>query len=201
MAGSLARGKTTLVLMAGFGGSGKSESGKLWAASTGWALLDKDTLTRPFVERLLEVLGGDPDDRDTQFYVENVRPLEYECLMKAIWENLECGNSVVAVAPFIYEVVDARWMSRVSHRCDSMGVRLETFWVESDEGTMHDRLTTRSASRDTWKLANWSTYTNRADFTVKPALEYQLIDNRHSAVLPLAEQVEAAAHRVLSGAA
>src|ERR1700722_13262933 len=117
MNGSSEANNTTLVLMSGFGGSGKSESGKLWAACTGWTILDKDTMTRPFVERLLEALGGDPDDRDTQFYVETVRPLEYECMMKTVWENLESGNSVVAVAPFIYEVVDPRWMSRITRRC------------------------------------------------------------------------------------
>ena len=185
--------------MSGFGGSGKSESGKLWAASTGWTILDKDTLTRPFVERLLEALGGDPDDRDTEFYVENVRPLEYDCLMKAIWENLECGNSIVAVAPFIYEVVNARWMSHLARRCKGQGVRLEIFWVDSDEETMHERLRTRNATRDTWKLLNWSTYVSRADFTVRPTIEYHLIDNRMNSPLPLAEQVESAAERILDG--
>lgn len=53
----------TLALVAGYAGSGKSEAGKLLAAATGWAMLDKDTISRPMTERLLLALGGDPDDR------------------------------------------------------------------------------------------------------------------------------------------
>jgi hypothetical protein len=77
----------TLALVAGYAGSGKSEAGKLLAAATGWAMLDKDTLSRPMTERLLQALGGDPDDRHSPTYLEHARPLEYACLMKAVWEK------------------------------------------------------------------------------------------------------------------
>jgi predicted kinase len=99
----------TLALVAGYAGSGKSEAGKILASATGWAMLDKDTLSRPMTERLLEALGGDPDDRHSPMYLEHARPLEYACLMKSVWENLECGISVVAVAPFLAESADAQW--------------------------------------------------------------------------------------------
>ncbi|WP_443327923.1 AAA family ATPase [Streptomyces sp. 8N706] len=190
-------GVLTLALVGGFAGSGKSETGKLLAASTGWAMLDKDTLTRPLTEALLVSSGSDPDDRHSAEYVERIRPLEYACLMKAAWENLECGVSVVLVAPFIKEAGEAAWMSRVMRRCSRLGGRFETFWVNSDADSMRERLTMRNASRDTWKLAHWSEYLSTIDVGLRPVTGHHLIDNRIDAVRPLAEQVESAARNLL----
>src|SRR5438094_277632 len=78
-----ATGDTSLVLVGGFAGSGKTEFGQLLAAITGWALLDKDALTRPLTENLLLALGADPNDRETDLYKQRVRPLEYLCLLNA----------------------------------------------------------------------------------------------------------------------
>lgn len=188
---------TTLVLVAGYAGSGKSEAGKLLAAATGWAMLDKDTISRPMTERLLVALGGDPDDRHSPSYLEQARPLEYECLMKTVWENLECGTSVVAVAPLLAESADRQWTSRVARRCSRSGTRFETLWVDSDLESMRDRLISRNASRDTWKLTHWPAYTNTVDLELRPVTPHHLIDNRIGAARPLAEQVEGIAQLLL----
>ncbi|MFB6957764.1 AAA family ATPase [Streptomyces sp. NPDC056309] len=189
--------RLTLALVAGYAGSGKSEAGKLLAAATGWAMLDKDTLSRSMTERLLQAMGGDPDDRHSPAYLDHVRPLEYECLMKAAWENLECGISVVLVAPFLSEAADAQWASRVTRRCRRLSARFEALWVDSDAESMRERLISRNASRDTWKLAHWPAYVNGIDLTLRPVTPHHLIDNRITASRPLAEQLEAVAHRLL----
>lgn len=181
------------VLVAGFAGSGKSEAGKLLAQVTGWALLDKDTLTRPLTEALLSALGGDPDDRHTPLYGERVRPLEYDCLMKACWENLEHGVPVIAVAPFLKEVADEQWVARTHRRCHRVGAGAEILWVDSDAPSMQERLTARNARRDTWKLANWREYLGTIALGHRPAGDHLLIDNRVTSPTPLAEQVEATA--------
>jgi predicted kinase len=190
-------GALTLTLVAGYAGSGKSEAGKLLAAATGWAMLDKDTISRPMTERLLQVLDSDPDDRHSPIYLEHVRPLEYQCLLKAGWENLECGISVVLVAPFLSEAADNQWTSRVARRCRRLGARFEALWVDSDVESMRERLISRNASRDTWKLAHWATYVNGIDLNLRPVTAHHLIDNRVTASRPLAEQVEAVAQRLL----
>ncbi|MFH8627549.1 AAA family ATPase [Streptomyces vietnamensis] len=182
-----------LVLVAGFAGSGKSEAGKMLSLATGWSLLDKDTLTRPLTESLLSALGGDPDDRQTPLYGERVRPLEYDCLMKTCWENLEHGVPVIAVAPFLKEVADTQWITRLLRRCNRIGAGAEILWVDSDESSMQERLTARNARRDTWKLANWREYLGTIALDQRPVREHLLIDNRVTAPTPLAEQVEAAA--------
>ncbi|MEU0401527.1 AAA family ATPase [Streptomyces sp. NPDC006197] len=181
------------VLVAGFAGSGKSEAGKLLSLATGWSLLDKDTLTRPLTESLLSALGGDPDDRQTPLYGEQVRPLEYDCLMKTCWENLEHGVPVIAVAPFLKEVADTQWTARLLRRCNRIGAAAEILWVDSDEASMQERLTARNARRDTWKLANWREYLGTITLDHRPVREHLLIDNRVTSPTPLAEQVEAAA--------
>ncbi|MFD3542072.1 AAA family ATPase [Streptomyces sp. NPDC058662] len=187
-----------LVLVAGYAGSGKSEAGKMMSQATGWPLLDKDTLTRPLTESLLTHLNGDPDDRQSSVYAESVRPLEYESLMKACWENLECGVPVVAVAPFLGEVVDEQWAVRTRRHCARLGAGLEVVWVDSDASSMRERLTSRNAARDTWKLANWRRYLASISLERRPVGEFHLVDNRITAMTPLAEQVESVA-LVLSG--
>ncbi|MFG2230818.1 AAA family ATPase [Streptomyces sp. NPDC048723] len=182
-----------LVLVAGFAGSGKSEAGKMMSQATGWPLLDKDTLTRPLTESLLSHLNGDPDDRQSSVYAENVRPLEYESLMKACWENLECGVPVVAVAPFLGEVVDDQWYARTRRHCSRLGAGLEVVWVDSDASSMRERLTSRNAARDTWKLANWRQYLGSISLERRPVGEFHFVDNRITAMTPLAEQVESVA--------
>ncbi len=46
-----------------FAGSGKTEFAKFLSFVTGWALLDKDVITRPLVESMLTALNGYPNDR------------------------------------------------------------------------------------------------------------------------------------------
>ena len=74
----------TLVVVAGHAGSGKTELAKILACRTRWALLDKDTLTRPLVEAHAALLCGDPDDRHTATYLQTIRPLEYRILLDTI---------------------------------------------------------------------------------------------------------------------
>jgi len=102
-----------LTVVAGYTGSGKTETGKLLAQATGWALIDKDTITRAIVESLLARINGDPHDRQTRDYLTQVRPLEYECLMRTGWENVECGTSTILSAPFPREIGDANWVGSV----------------------------------------------------------------------------------------
>ncbi|HEV7761064.1 MAG TPA: AAA family ATPase [Acidimicrobiales bacterium] len=190
---------TAMVIVAGLAGSGKTETGKLLASVTGWALLDKDSLTRSLTERLLLRLNGDPHDRHTPLYVDVVRPLEYDCLLKTAWENVVCGVSVILSAPFIREVNDDGWLRGVRQRCRRSGSRLHVVWVASDPPSMRIRLTSRGADRDVWKLANWDAYLQTVDAEMLPGCDHIVIDNCIEAELPLVDQVQVIAHRLRSG--
>src|SRR4051812_22582180 len=66
-----------LILIGGYAGSGKSELGRIIARETGWPMIDKDTITRPVVEAMLEAIGHSANDRESEEYMTLVRPREY----------------------------------------------------------------------------------------------------------------------------
>jgi DNA-binding transcriptional regulator YhcF (GntR family) len=166
-----------LVLAGGYAGSGKTELGRMIARLTGWAMLDKDTITRPVVEAALEKFGIPPSDRESDTYREVVRPAEYEALMNSITENLECGVSVVATAPFISELHDQAWLDRLDAQCRALPARLTIVWVACDADSMRSYLKRRGAARDSWKLSHWENYLAVIDLGFAPPHEHVRIDN------------------------
>lgn len=177
-------------LIGGHAGSGKSELSRVLSRLTGAAIVDKDTITRPVVERLLEELGQPPHDRESATYLEQVRPHEYEALLSTIQENAEVGQGVIATAPFIREFQDTAWVERVGTRLSTSGVGLTIVWVRCDATTMHTYLKRRGAARDTGKLAAWDTYVAGIDLDYQPAGDHVIIDNSASSE-PLQSQAAA----------
>ena len=92
-------GRARAVLVGGYAGSGKTEFGRVIARETGWAMLDKDTLTRAIVDTALVQLGSSISDRESATYLDVVRPAEYRSLEAAMTENVGCGVSVICTAP------------------------------------------------------------------------------------------------------
>lgn len=167
-------------LIGGYAGSGKSELARVLSRLTGSAIVDKDTITRPVVERLLEELGRPAHDRESQTYLEQVRSHEYEALQATIQENADVGVGLIATAPFMREFQDAAWIDRVSTRLNAAGVGLTLVWVRCDASTMHTYLKRRGAARDTGKLADWSDYVAGIDLDFQPVADHIIIDNSAS---------------------
>jgi predicted kinase len=183
---------TNLVLVAGFAGSGKTEFARFLSSVTGWALLDKDIITRPLVESMLAALNGDPNDRHSEIYRTQVRPVEYRCLSNATFANIDNGISTVVTAPFLAEIVDPQWLRRLVHRCATAGAHLEIVWVAADVETMHTYLQKRDAARDTWKLNHWEEYLASIDIDMRPGLPHFFVDNSLNSAVRLIDE----AHRV-----
>lgn len=182
-------GKTPrVVLIGGYAGSGKSELGRILTRASGWALLDKDTTTRAVVEAALDSLGLSPHDRESDTYLDVVRPAEYEALMAATRENIECGTSVVAAAPFLRELADPAWCARTDAMLTSLGASLHVVWVRCDAQSMHIYLRQRGAARDAYKLAHWDEYLTGINLSFEPAISpHHVIDNSVGAA-PLQQQ-------------
>jgi DNA-binding transcriptional MocR family regulator len=70
-----------VVMIGGYAGSGKTELGRILARETKWPILDKDTLTRFVVEAALEMQGLSRNDRESEVYLKNFRPSEYDSLL------------------------------------------------------------------------------------------------------------------------
>ena len=179
-----------VVVVAGHAGSGKTEFSKQLAARTGWALLDKDTLTRPLVETLAAKLAGDPHDRHSAEYLQHIRPLEYEALLETMWEVLEFGaDGVVVTAPFVKELFDPAWIDDLAFDCEIKGASLTVVWVHCDHETLQGRIVARGAARDRWKLVNWSSWAAGLD---EPRLrpEDVRVDNSADSVSSLSSTVD-----------
>jgi predicted kinase len=176
-----------VVLMAGYAGSGKSELSGVISREMGWALIDKDTLTRPLVEDLLSSLGQGPHDRESADYLTHVRPREYECLMDTVYENLNKGVSVVASAPFIKELRNPSWLRQVAKTSDRLQALLVPTWVCCDGPTMREHIEQRAAARDAWKLAHWADYEAGLEIEISLTYPHLVIDNRHGAAVQLCD--------------
>ncbi|MFI6448503.1 AAA family ATPase [Kitasatospora sp. NPDC050543] len=180
--------RPVVILVGGFAGSGKTEFARFLTQLTGWPLLDKDPLTRPLVEQLLVALGGDRNDRHTPLYREQVRAVEYDCLMQAAYANINCGISSVLSAPFIAEMTSEEWMTRLSNRCRAQGVDVFPIWVQCDPESMREYISFRSAARDAWKLSRWEEYMATVDIDLRPVVPHLLVDNRMGSAISLADQ-------------
>ncbi len=179
---------TNLVLVAGFAGSGKTEFAKFLSSVTGWALMDKDVITRPLAESMLTALNGDPNDRHSEIYRTKVRPIEYRCLSNATFANIENGISTVVTAPYLAEVADPQWLRRLMHRCASARAHLEIVWVGADLETMHTYLQRRDAARDTWKLNHWDDYLSQINVTMRPEIPHFYVNNSLNSAVELLDE-------------
>lgn len=171
------RGRPTVLIIGGYAGSGKTELGRIVARHTGWPILDKDSTTRAVVEAALQQLGRLPSDRESEVYRSVIRPAEYEALRTATMENVDCGNSVAMTAPFITELGDPAWCSRITTDVEAMHAQLRTVWVRCDLDSMHTYLQRRGAARDTWKLAHWQEYAAGLDLAFEPAMPHDIVEN------------------------
>ncbi|WP_431916725.1 AAA family ATPase [Micromonospora wenchangensis] len=178
-----------VVLIGGYAGSGKTELGRILARETGWPMLDKDTLTRPVVEAALETLGQSPHDRESDTYLNAIRPREYEALQDAANENVQCGNSVIVTAPFIREFGDPAWMARTRAFYEAAKADTVVVWVYCDADTMLTYVRRRGAARDTFKLANWAGYLDAVNLDFRPTEAHIVVDNCASS-RPLQEQAK-----------
>jgi predicted kinase len=171
------RKRPTVLFIGGYAGSGKTELGRMITRQTGWAILDKDTTTRPVVEAALERLGTSAHDRESDTYMSIIRPAEYQALLATVVENVQCGASVVATAPFVREFQDGAWCDLVATTMNALEADLQTIWVRCDAESMHSYLQRRRASRDKAKLADWDNYVQGVDLQYRPALPHHIVDN------------------------
>lgn len=153
--------KQSVIFVIGETGVGKSAVGKIIAREKNYTYIDKDTATTSLTELYLGELSPTRNryDRESDFYIHTVRPLEYEAILALVLENIELGNSVVLTAGFELEIQDKIWlhtnlqMKKIREQAD-----LKVVLVTVDKQTLLNRLITRNELRDRWKLNNWDAY-------------------------------------------
>ncbi len=170
-AGSPAATTTTtrpgrLLLFAGHAGTGKTTLAKravqqLKARSgQDYFFLDKDTAYGAFSSHIMGLLTGNPDDRDSPTYLNNLRDKEYSGLLDIARENLMLGLNVILVGPFTREIMAGKFF-RPTELGMPEGTECRIAWIDLDSAEAKRRIEQRNDARDAWKLAHWDEYLKR----------------------------------------
>lgn len=155
-----------LILFAGHAGTGKSTIAKkalpLIIEKTGedFFFLDKDTVYGSYSAHVMELTTQNANDRDSPYYLENLRNWEYQGLIDIARENLLLGVNVILVGPFSSEIQSGRMFDPVA-----LGIppqtRIQIAWIDLNEEEARKRMIKRADPRDEWKLAHWNEYAKR----------------------------------------
>jgi predicted kinase len=172
-----------LILFAGHAGTGKSTLAKkalpLIIEKTGedFFFLDKDTVYGAYSSHVMELTTNNPNDRDSPYYLENLRDWEYSGLIAIAMENLQLGVNVILVGPFSSEIQSGRIFKPEELGVPSVS-SIKVAWIDLDENEAKHRMEKRADPRDEWKLNHWDQYTKRR---VEPPnhIAIQRFDNLH----------------------
>ncbi|MBU3576035.1 AAA family ATPase [Polynucleobacter sp. UK-Mo-2m-Kol15] len=172
-----------LILFAGHAGTGKTSLAKkalpLIIEKTGedYFFLDKDTVYGAYSAHVMEVTTNNPNDRDSPFYLQNLRDWEYAGLIAIVKENLQLGVNVILVGPFSTEIQSGRIFNP-----EDLGIpntsSIRIAWIDLDEREAKNRIENRADPRDEYKLKHWDEYIKRR---VNPPehIAIQRFDNLH----------------------
>jgi predicted kinase len=155
-----------LIVFAGHAGTGKTTLARLAVPrlhaliGESFCVLDKDTVYGAFSSRVMGLLTGDADDRDSPTYLENLRDQEYSGLLDIARENLALGVNVVLVGPFSREVKSGRMFDGAALGLPP-ATPIRVVWVAVQEATAKARIVARGDHRDRYKLEHWDEYRKR----------------------------------------
>jgi len=122
-----------------------------------WCLLDKDVVGENWSGPLLQALGQDPNDRDSPFFKENVRDLQYASTLRIAVDQLALGLDTVLPGPWSRELASGALFSARALGLPE-GTRLRHVWLDLPLDIRKERIIQRADPRDQWKLDNWEAY-------------------------------------------
>ena len=159
-----------LILIASPPACGKTTLAKKLAAALGnVAYIDKDALN-PFGKQICRLCSHEYDP-DSEFFVKEVREIEYEVTMSMAYEALEYANTVIVNAPFGKEIRDTEYMSGVKRAAEAQGAEVILVFIMANAELCRIRMTARGSIRDVHKLENWEEYVKGVNFTAPTELE------------------------------
>ncbi|MBE6577164.1 MAG: ATP-binding protein [Ruminococcaceae bacterium] len=152
-----------LILVASPAGCGKTYLAKKLARALGNVVyIDKDVLN-PFGKQMCRLSGVDYNP-DCEFFVREVRPVEYTVTMDMAFEALEFSDTVIVNAPFGKELWDSAYMTELKAKAETFDAHLYVAFIESSSEICKKRVTERNNIRDKWKLENWDEYIKNINF-------------------------------------
>lgn len=138
--------------------------------------LDKDTLI--ILSKQIFKVAGEPYNRSSKFFEDNIRDFEYETVVAFAMEALDYDDIVLINAPFTEEIRDLNYINHLKEQLKEKNARLVVVWVDTSIEVCKQRMITRNSDRDSWKLEHWDEYIATCDFTIPTHLDDpQIIDD------------------------
>lgn len=131
--------------------------------------LDKDTLI--CLSKQIFKAAGEPYNRSSIFFEENIRNYEYEAIIALALEALDYDDVVLINAPFSKEIRDTDYISALKCKLREKEAKLVVIWVDTSIEVCKQRMLERNSDRDIWKLANWEEYIAGCNFNIPTALD------------------------------
>jgi tRNA uridine 5-carbamoylmethylation protein Kti12 len=131
--------------------------------------LDKDTLIT--LSKQIYKVAGEPYDRSSEFFENNIRDFEYETIVALALEALDYDDIVLINAPFTEEIRDLDYINNLKAKLKEKNARLVVVWVETSVEVCKQRMIARNSDRDTWKLEHWDEYIADCDFRIPTSLD------------------------------
>lgn len=155
-----------LILFSGHAGTGKSTLAKralpkiIERTGEDFFFLDKDTAYGAFSAQMMKLTTGNPNDRDSPFYLDNIRDFEYSGLIDIVRENLELNVNVILVGPFSREIHSGKMFDPKQLNIP-LNTHIQIAWIHLADDTAKERMIKRADPRDDWKLEHWNEYLKR----------------------------------------
>ena len=97
--------------------------------------LDKDTLIT--LSKQIFVVAGQPYNRSSQFFEDNIRDYEYDCVVDLALEALDYDDIVLINAPFTREIRDIDYINSLKAKLAAKNATLVIVWVETSPEIVH----------------------------------------------------------------
>ncbi|MGN0479037.1 MAG: AAA family ATPase [Hominenteromicrobium sp.] len=151
---------------------GKTRLSKRLAAALDHVVyLDKDTLIT--LSRQIFKAAGQPFDRSSDFFEQEVRNYEYETILNLGFEALRYADTVLINAPFSREIRDPAYIRELREKLAVYGAKLCAIWIVTDVAVCKARMMKRRSDRDTWKMEHWDEYIKGVNFDIPEALRLE----------------------------
>ncbi len=140
--------------------------------------LDKDDLI--VLSKQIYKVAGEPFDRSSQFFQENIRDAEYYAILEIAFNALNYNDTVLINAPFKTEIRDHEWLDMMRKKLAAKNAELCIIWVHTDVEVVHARMVARNSERDTWKIEHWDEYVATQDYSTPQGIPEMFIFNNSS---------------------
>lgn len=161
--------KSQLIIVTGCAGSGKTTIGKELAKQLGYAFIDKDTVVNEFTDFAL-IKFESSISRESDFYKNELRPIEYKTTFDVCKEILDCNCGVVLVIPFIAQIQDySKWLE--IKNASNIDAKVKFIWIKHNINNERQHIIKRNEVRDKYKLEHWDEYAKSIE-NIRPSLEY-----------------------------